>query len=66
MNGWDLKILYRDLESWKKNGWKKMEWNGIVWRIKKVEKNEKMEWTRIGEIDRPNKWLIFIALVVRS
>ena len=27
MNGWDLKILYRDLKSWKK--WKNgMEWNG--------------------------------------
>ena len=42
MNGWDLKILYKDLESWKK--WlKKMKWNGIVWRIWKVEKNG-MEW----------------------
>ena len=47
MNGWDLKILYRDLESWKKwlkkngmewNSLKKMKWNEIV------EKNEKCEW----------------------
>ena len=29
MNGWDWKILYRDLESWK-NCWKKIEWNGMV------------------------------------
>ena len=41
MNGWDLKILYRNLKSWKKmvkkNG---MEWNGIVWSIKKVKKKK--------------------------
>ena len=30
INGWDLKILYRDLESWKKRLKKnKMEWNGL-------------------------------------
>ena len=30
INGWDLKILYRDLESWKKIGEKSgMEWNGL-------------------------------------
>ena len=57
MNGWDLKILYRDLESWKK--WlKKMKWNGIVWRIWKVEKNEKWEWNGMGEMGFPNKGLI--------
>ena len=38
INDWDLKILYRDLESWKK--WNEMEWFGglkkllkIVWKI---------------------------------
>ena len=35
MNGWDLKILYRDLKSWKK-----MIWNEIVWKIRKIEKIE--------------------------
>ena len=35
INDWDLKILYRDLESWK-NYWKKMEWNGMVWKIRKL------------------------------
>ena len=49
MNGWDLKILYRDLESWKK--WlKKMEWNRIVWRIfkklKKMKNGNGMEWEK--------------------
>ena len=29
MNGWDLKILYTDLESWKK--WLKKKWNGMKW-----------------------------------
>ena len=30
INGWDLKILYKDLESWK-NGLKQndMDWNGL-------------------------------------
>ena len=32
INGWDLKILYRDLESWKKKGWKK-KWKGIEWFV---------------------------------
>ena len=36
MNGWDLKILYRELK-------KMVEKNGMVWRIEKVEKNEKMK-----------------------
>ena len=46
INDWDLKILYRDLESWKK--WlKKVEWNEIVWRI---EKSEKIEWNRMGRM----------------
>ena len=35
INGWDLKILYRDLESWKKR-LKKIEWNGMICRIKKL------------------------------
>ena len=30
INGWDLKILYRDLKSWKKR-LKKIEWNGMVY-----------------------------------
>ena len=47
MNGLDLKILYKNLESWKKNK--------MVWRIKKVEKNEKMEWNRMGEMCMSNK-----------
>ena len=47
INGWDLKILYRDLENWKK-----MKWNRIIWRIWKVEKNEKIECNRMSD---PNK-----------
>ena len=39
-NGWDLKILYRDLESWK-NGWK--NWNGMEW-FGGLKKSEKMKW----------------------
>ena len=31
INGWDLKILYKNLESWKKRVWKK--WNGIEWFV---------------------------------
>ena len=31
INDWDLKILYRDLESWKKKVEKK--WNGIEWFV---------------------------------
>ena len=33
-----------------------MEWNGIVWRIRKVEQNEKIEWNEIGEMYMTNKW----------
>ena len=40
INNWDLKILYRNLKSWKIL-LKKLEWNEIVWRIKKIEKNKK-------------------------
>ena len=29
-----------------------MEWNEMVWRIRKVEKNEKIEWNGMGI---PNK-----------
>ena len=52
MNGWDLKILYRDLESWKKwlkknemewNSLKKMKWNGIV---EKMKNGNGMEWEK--------------------
>ena len=42
----DLKILYGDLESWKK--WlKKVKWNGMIWRI---EKSEKIEWNGMGRM----------------
>ena len=44
INGWDLKILYRNLKSWKK--WLKK--NGMVWRI---EKSEKIEWNGIGRME---------------
>ena len=49
INSWDLKILYKDLESWK-NGWKKIEWNKMDCRIRKVEKknNKKKEWVKWG------------------
>ena len=42
-NGWDLKILYSNLKSLKK--WLKK--NEMVWRIWKVEKNEKIEWNEM-------------------
>ena len=49
MNDWDLKILYRDLESWKKRLGKKkrMEWNwfGGLEKLKKNKKN-RMEWVK--------------------
>ena len=32
INGWDLKILYKDLESWKK--WLKKKWNGMEWFVR--------------------------------
>ena len=60
INGWDLKILYRNLESWKK--WLKkngMEWNSL----KKNEmewnswKNEKWEWNGMEEMGYTNIWL---------
>ena len=51
MNGWDLKILYRDLKSWKKLSKK----NGMVWRIRKVEKNEKTEWNVMIKMGGANK-----------
>ena len=38
INGWDLKILYRDLKNWKK--WNKIEW---FRGLKKVKKNI-IEW----------------------
>ena len=51
INGWNLKILYRDLKSLK-NDWKK-KWNGMGWdyRIRKVEKIKKLngiEWVKWG------------------
>ena len=58
MNDWDLKILYRDLESWKK--WLKkneMEWNSLKdlksWKKWKM----RMEWNGMGEMGKPNKWV---------
>ena len=51
MNGWDLKILYRDLKSWKK--WLKK--NGMVRRIRKVDKSEKIERNGMGKMSTPNK-----------
>ena len=36
---------------------KKMEWNGIVWRIKKVEKNKKIKWNEMVGMGGANKWL---------
>ena len=45
-----IKILYRDLESWKK--WlKKVEWNGMVLRI---EKSEKIKWNGMGRMAGAN------------
>ena len=43
INGWDLKILYRDLKSWKK--WLKKKWNGMEWfgGLEKLKKNKKIE-----------------------
>ena len=29
----------------------------MVWRIRKVEKNEKMKWNGMGEMGKPNKGL---------
>ena len=48
INSWDLKILSRDLESWK-NSWKK--WNGMGWivelgKLKKMKKLNGMEWIK--------------------
>ena len=49
INDWDLKILYRDLESWKKIVEKiGMEWNGLEdWK----------KWkNRMGRMVFPNGW----------
>ena len=32
----------------------------MIWRIRKVEKNEKIEWNGMVEIGGANKWLILI------
>ena len=58
MNGWDLKILYRDLESWKKMVEKnEMEWNSLEKNEMEWNswKNEKWEWNGMGEMSFPNK-----------
>ena len=50
MNGWNLKILYRDLKSWKK-----IKWNWMISRIMKVKKKlkNKMKWNEMGEMCMP-------------
>ena len=62
INGWDLKILYRDLESWKKrlkkNG---MEWfvgleNWMIWNS--------LEWNGMGRMTCPNMGLMLHFLHV--
>ena len=53
MNGWDLKILYRDLESWKKCYG--MEWFRGLRQLKKMKK---IECNGMGEMSDPNKWLM--------
>ena len=36
-----------------------MEWNGMVWRIRKVEKKEKKkEWNGMGKMGTPTKGLM--------
>ena len=52
MNGWDLKILYRDLESWKKNG---MEWNSLKDLKSRKKWKMGMEWNGMGEMSKANK-----------
>ena len=47
---WDLKKLYKDLESWKK--WLKK--NEMICRIRKVEKNSWIEWNEIRRMVCPN------------
>ena len=37
-----------------------MEWNGMIWRIRKVEKNEKIEWNGMGKMGKPNKGLVIL------
>ena len=48
INGWDLKILYSDLESWKK--WLKKKWNGMEWfvRLESWIVWNSMEWNGMG------------------
>ena len=49
MNGWDLKILYRDLESWKKiveKKWNGMEWFGGLGKLTKIKNWNEMEWLK--------------------
>ena len=55
INNWDLKILYRDLESWKKIVEKnEMEWNSL-----KDLKSWKKWKNRMEKMGKPNAWLIF-------
>ena len=49
INGWDLKILYRDLESWKKMIEKnEMKWNSLkdLKSWKKMKNGNGMEWEK--------------------
>ena len=34
-----------------------MEWNGMIWKIRKVEWNEKIEWNEMRKTSTPNKGL---------
>ena len=38
-----------------------MKWNGMVQRIRKVKKNDKMKWNGMGKMGRPNGGLIVFA-----
>ena len=48
MNGWDLKILYRDLESWKKIKWNRIVWKKINWNriVEKMKNGNGIEWEK--------------------
>ena len=39
--------------------------NGMIWRIRKVEKNEKIKWNGMGEMGYTNKWLATNTFRVR-
>ena len=39
---------------------KKKEWSGMACRIRKVKKNEKIEWNGIIEMGGVNKWRLVL------